>query len=501
MGFKLEAFGSIGLDEALLRALIERHERESAAAFDLFWSYYRNEMTAHRSVSAGGVVTARRLAQEAGLPARLRGRKNAQGDDRASAARERVIENDIAWRIHAMVDFMFGRPVRIRSMAERDDRREEIERVLDAVFEASGGISLLQDMGLLGNVHGHVDLLVRADGLFAKAARGRGESSAGRAAELAPLVRVELIEAPRAIPLLSAGDFRQIEAMVVRFVRESRSARAEGSLDLSGRHWTHSRDVEEVIEIHSAAHRQLYVNEELVGEIANPLDELPIAHVQNIHQPFRYEGLSEVEPLIPLQNELNTRLSDRANRVTLQSFKMYLAKGLEGVGVAGGAAAVIGPGQVWCTDNADASIEAFGGDGASPSEESHIEEIRQAMDKASAVTPLAAGVLPARIGQLSSANALRITLMGLLSKTSRKQISYGRGLAEVSRLILKAMDGAGVFRTSPEERRVRVEWPDPLPQMEQERLDAAVTKRELGVPGERVLDDLGLAPTADVGVS
>ena len=43
----------------------------------------------------------------------------------------------------------------------------------------------------------------------------------------------------------------------------------------------------------------------------------------------RFEGLSDVEPLISLQDELNTRLCDRANRVTMQSFRMWLGKGID----------------------------------------------------------------------------------------------------------------------------------------------------------------------------
>src|SRR5690606_944669 len=104
--------------------------------------------------------------------------------------------------------------------------------------------------------------------------------------------------------------------------------------------------------------------------------DLPVVHIQNIAQPFRYEGLGEVEPLIPLQDELNTRLSDRASRVTLQSFKMYLAKGLDGF-----ERAAVGPGQIWSTDNPDAQITAFGGDADSPSERDHIGEVREALDK------------------------------------------------------------------------------------------------------------------------
>jgi len=35
------------------------------------------------------------------------------------------------------------------------------------------------------------------------------------------------------------------------------------------------------------------------------------------------------------------------------------------------------------TDNPDASIESFGGDADSPSERQHIEELREALDRAS----------------------------------------------------------------------------------------------------------------------
>src|SRR5204863_3402386 len=136
-------------------------------------------------------------------------------------------------------------------------------------------------------------------------------------------------------------------------------------------------------------------------------------------------------------------------RVTFQSFKMYLAKGIDGFDKY-----PIGPGQIITTDNPDAALEAFGGDSHSPGEEKHIQEIREALDKTSGVPPLASGVVRARIGNLSSANALRITLMGLLSKTARKRITYGRGIAQACAFILAALDHAGVLRTNPEERGV-----------------------------------------------
>jgi hypothetical protein len=83
-----------------------------------------------------------------------------------------------------------------------------------------------------------------------------------------------------------------------------------------------SRESVEVTEITSARAWQRYENRELVADGELPWGFLPVVHIQNLAQPYYYEGLSDVEPLIPLQDELNTRLSDRASRITFQSFKM-----------------------------------------------------------------------------------------------------------------------------------------------------------------------------------
>ena len=113
------------------------------------------------------------------------------------------------------------------------------------------------------------------------------------------------------------------------------------------------------------------------------------------------------------------------------------------------------------------------------------------MDKASAVPPLASGVVRAKIGNLSSENALRITLLGLMSKTNRKRITYGRGIVHASQLILEALDRLNILNTTPAQRELRIDWIDPIPRDEQLALLAAQKKVELGVPREQVLSELG----------
>jgi len=506
MPLDLRPFASIGLDDPLANHLIDDHDRRIVPELDWLWSYYRNPIEWRGPAGAEPADQARsyELAQERGLPSRIRrSRRDALRDDRA-AAPEPVIENDIAWRIDAMVAFVFGKPITIRSTASDPALRARIERILEAVLESSGGMALLQDAALLGSVHGWVDLIVRVDHLIDAGWRIGASAPLPdeELIEIARLARIEVIEAPRAVPIQSESDYRTLDGYIIRATREGRriiepARRASSPLArwlaprTTAAH-TPSREINDVLEVLSAHHRQVYIDEVLAEDHPNHLGALPIVHIQNASHPFRYAGLSEVEPLIPLQDELNARLSDRAHRVTMQSFNMYLAKGLEGL-TDGSAAMRIAPGQVWATDNTDADVKSFGGDGLSPSEERHIDEVREAMDKVSSVSPVVLGVVRAKLGHLSSVNALRITMLGVLSKTERKRLAYGRGIADACRLILRALDVAGLLPTRESDRSIRIEWPDPLPSSEEDRLAAARLKRDIGIPAHTILHELGYA--------
>lgn len=457
---------------------ISEHRRRTLAALEQLWAYYRNPL---ELVSASGTARAGwyRQAQETGLPVRIRGRRDAApGTERGR--REVVIENDIAWRIQTMVDFMFGRPVRFESLADDAPTRAAVESVLERVWEASGGIALMQDAALLAHVFGHVDLLLRIDA-----------DRLGPGAEPHAAFAIEPVDPRRGVPMVSPDDYRVLDAYAVH---AEGPAKPEPSKTHPARLFGPRREraeptkAQSLTEVFTPGQRRVYRDGKRVHTERSPVlqDTVPVVHIQNISQPYVYAGVGEVEPLVPLQDELNTRLSDRANRVTLQSFRMYLAKGVESFD-----AANVGPGMVWSTSNPDASIQAFGGDLYNPGEESHIAEIREAMDKVSGVPPLAGGVVRAKIGNLSSANALRVTLMGLIAKTERKRVTYARGMERVCSLILQALDESGTLRTPQDQRGVRVVWPAFAFEDESARLDAAARKRDLGVDQTRVLGELG----------
>lgn len=482
---------------ALVQALIAQHENGVKPRLEQLWAYYRNplELVGRSGTVQGASQTGwYRMAQERGLPTRVTG-TSLDGVSAPSGRREVVIENDIGWRVGTMVDFMFGSPVRIESLAEDERVQEVIEGIVERVWEHSGGIALMQDIATLGHVYGYVDLLVRVD----------EDLLVGASVETVhEAFSIEPIEPRRGVPIVSDSDYRELDAYAIHFERELNEVDEGGKNSLRNRFGRlvgvsqerSARKRSTVTEVIDRGGWSLFEDGEQVsaGSRAVLGDVVPVVHIQNMSQPFVYAGLGEVEALIPLQDELNTRLSDRANRVTLQSFKMYLARGIEGFDGSG-----VGPGTVWSTDNPEASIVGFGGDASSPSEDSHIAEIREAMDKISGVPPLAGGVVKAKLGNLSSANALRVTLMGLIAKTMRKRVTYGRGIEQVSSLVLRALNEAGVMRISESDRGVRVVWGALGPIGDEETLDAAQAKVELGVPEEQVLDELGLGE-ADPGI-
>ena len=501
------------LPSRLVDHLIEQHLRDALPRFDRLWCYYRNALAEPRE--NGGSTGP--PAQVVGLPKRLRNPDGARDDERLH--RELVIENDIGWRIHTLVDFMFPESPRITSQADDPALRDTIDAVLARIIEHSGGIALWQNAALLGSVYGHVDLLIHTDALATLSTpshhnptssttsaidtptagrtrdvpSGPSHNTTSLADRIGSLVSIETVEAPRAIALVDPDDYRAADAFIVHYRQPLHDVTQDSMLQRIGRRLAlrhiqplMQRASRDVTEIHTARVTQRYHDGVLVHECVNRIGRVPLVHIQNLPQPLVWEGLSDVEPLIPLQDELNTRLSDRANRVTMQSFRMWLGKGIDSF-----IDRPVGPGQMWMTDNTDASVEAFGGDADSPSEEAHLSDLREALDKASGVTPAAAGHIKAKIGNLTSENALRISLMGTIAKVKRKRVTYGHGIAQACEMILHALDVYGLVRTSPADRRVNIVWADPLPPDRTRTLEDAQLKAQLGVPLEQLRGELG----------
>ena len=414
-----------------------RHLFESTRPrYQRLWTYYRNPM---RCVGVRadhqGSDRPYRQGQEWGLPSRITGTRSGAETDAGQVAqgvarKEVVIENDIGWRVDTAVEYLFGRYITLHSSAPNPLRRQEIGQLLRLILARNGGILFLQQLALVGSIYGFVDVLVKFDpkatyadatefsgvqDLGAPATEGTGDATTAgpgpapenddstrtdagpgqtpdadaRLQRVARMIRLEIVEPARALPFVSADDWRKLDAYgqvfeVTRPKSDDQSPK-RGWLARwlpSAAATTGASETEQGVEVVTPTRWQRIAGGRVIAEGENTLGALPVVHVQNLPVPFQYAGTSDVEPLIPLQDELNTRLSDRANRITMQSFKMYLGKNIDGI-----TDAAVGPGRMWVTDNPDADVVEFGGDGGSSSELSHIAAVREAMDKASGVSP------------------------------------------------------------------------------------------------------------------
>lgn len=512
MPFQLQRLGlahpDLTGDGSRLRERLAYRREVASPRLRRLWDYYRNPTTPCRDNQLSSRPY--RQAQEYGLPPRI----TADTTHLDVVRKEVVIENDIAWRIDAMVDFLFGQPLVINSAAPDASRRVIIETLIRQILSRNGGVSFFQKLALLGAVYGYVDVLVkyvpRSEDETPTVNQGDcqlqqlGERAASDTAAVDPIdfehlacaIHFEIVEPTRALPIVSNTNPEQAQAYVQHYALPCRGMASANWMDalrqvITGAPTHETKNAMHVVEVLTATRWQHYEDERLVDEGENSLGRLPLVHIQNTAIPFAYEGASDVEPLLPLQDELNTRLSDRAYRITMQSFKMYLGKGIDDF-----VNLPIGPGRMYTTDNENAQIIEFGGDSECPNEQAHISDIREALDKTSGVSPIAAGAIKGRIGRLSSAAAMRVTLLALLGRTERKRTTYGPAIAQMCELALAWLDRAGLFATTPAERRVEIHWPNPIPANEQERLDAAASKKDIGIDPKQIARELGYASPA-----
>jgi Phage portal protein, SPP1 Gp6-like len=457
-----------------LRLLAARRNR-----LELFHDYYANPMS---PVPVDPLELSDRFyrqAQERGLPLRITGQRLTSQHSLDPQRKEVVVENDIAWRIDTMVDVLLGRSPLIESTATDPQTRELLTGTLRATMEAAGGPSLLQELATQCAVYGFADLAVKPD----------PASPGGNT------VRLEVIEPHTALPVVDPLCGRQLLAYArvidlsataaARLVLQAGNAASPlTGFDISELCGTGSQH--RLLEIHFSGGWCRVLQGRLLDAGPSLTSGIPIVRFTNLPARNPWHPRGEVEPLIPMQDELNIRLSDRAYRTALTSAPMFLAAGIGDM-----PRVPLGPGRVWTTDNDKAKVMTFGGDPGVPSEDRHIDEVREALDKISGVSPIAAGAIKQKLGNLTSAAALRVTLQSLTTKTIRKRAAFAQGIATLARLTFETLAASGRLSVDPADWSTEVLWGPILPEDASEQLAQARAKLDLGLPARLVLKELG----------
>ena len=327
----LENFRDAALREDDLLARLAWLRDVVGPRLERYLGYYRNPMTELAGVlpcasSAGFLVKPWRQYQEIGLPARITGfRCAADGSSQATGAvdvqrKEVVIENDIAWRIDTLVDFAAARLPAITSVAAEAGRRAVLNGVILAVLDTftgdaggDGALRLMQELVLQGAINGSAWVHVRPT----EELLNHGGGAVGATEDMRRWLRVEMVEARKAC---AVGEY---VAMLRDCVKGAVPVNGGGGVWHRMRNWFIGAGVptaeEFSFDVFGANLWQRYERGVLVQEAENALGMVPFVRYVNAADPAAGTrvgpagsgavdvGVGDVEALIGLQDELNTR--------------------------------------------------------------------------------------------------------------------------------------------------------------------------------------------------
>lgn len=478
--------------------------------------YYTDEeidvVVVTRDTGTDGRV--RVTGQESGLPARIVGRsfglllnernENVTNSNNLERLRkEPVTENQIGWRVDILGDFMYGedddesRTFIKSDLPEENPLKQEIEDLLAAVVDGQDDPTWFHSFYSVGAIHGYTDVVLRMDEAVTieknketdeivrwliddEAFRPKDYEQFGRALQwhiASPLEVVPLVD-PR------------IRNKLWGWVLHYRTEIMPGA-EVSDNVKIEDKQKIDWIELYVRGLIQVYKldprrgkNYVLVDEFPVPENLLPVTHMQHLKRRDKYRGVGEVEPLIPMQDELNTRLSDRGRGITFGANPPWLGKGISNFETL-----PFGP-DVKYSGSEDASMERLAGDTKDDGQDNHIEEARNAIDRISSIPPLASGDIKDQIGNLSSAVALRVVLRGMLAKLSRIRMNHSRAIQKIAFDTLAYANATGTLKTEPDERKVHIEWPASVEESLLERLEIAQLKKAIGVPDRQLQVEL-----------
>ncbi len=211
----------------------------------------------------------------------------------------------------------------------------------------------------------------------------------------------------------------------------------------------------EVVETWTAATFRLEVGGRVVREGPNPYGVIPFVHVPNLPGPNECWGRSDLADVMPLNRELDERMSDQADVIRYHADPPVVFRGVEDHD-----AITVGPGSVWDIPR-DADVRLLEWQGQPVAVQEHINQVLRALYETSETPRTAFG----DSGRLLSGVALETELRPLIQKTLRKRIVWGAALRRRARLTWQVAEGVGLAPPGAfAGLRPRIVWPSMMPQ-------------------------------------
>lgn len=222
------------------------------------------------------------------------------------------------------------------------------------------------------------------------------------------------------------------------------------------------------------------VGYQTIGEQRWPFAFSPIVHCQNMINTNEFWGISDIEDdLVELIDKYNFVMS---NMLRTQRYHAHPITWISGVNP--GTNIDASPNTTLLLPK-DATIGSLEMRSDMVSSLEMATRLKQAIHELARVPEVSVGKVES-VGQLSGI-ALEILYQPLLEKTEAKRVTYGELIVETNRRLL-AIDGKG------ENNITTLHWQPLLPKDVGVQTSAALAKRQLGVSGDTLIQELGYNP-------
>jgi hypothetical protein len=245
------------------------------------------------------------------------------------------------------------------------------------------------------------------------------------------------------------------------------------------------------VEIWSAQRYRLIVGSTTVHDGPNPYGFIPFVVVPNLQPPNSRWGQSDLVDLIPLNRELDERMSDQADVIRYHADPPVVFRGVEEH-----SDLPVGPGTVWDLPR-DADVSLLEWHGNTPALQDHIDRVLRALYEVTETPRTSFG----DSGRLLSGVALETELHPLVQRTLRKRVSWSAALRRCNQmLLLLAERVAGLPPGTFAPYRSQIVWPPMLPRDDEAEARRNLTLVDGGLLSHRgAMDALGnLDPEAEL---
>lgn len=364
--------------------------------------------------------------------------------------------------VDKLVDFMIGQPWSIKLPEELEPeeltdvgQENPVHDVLESVWKANRREEFSYQMAMMGSVTGDVFVKIHYDEDFY--AEGVGE------------LKFTVLDSRTVIPFFDSLDRTKMIGCRIQYpVKE---VQTDGS--------TQTRMYRE---IHTESTIVYLLDQEIQSVVPNPLGELLVVHIKNEPLPWSRFGRSDLEPLIKPNKELNEKVSELSEILNYHSAPITIVKGARLQQLEKGTR------KIWTGIPPEGDVFNLNLDADLSSTTDYIDRLKTHLFETGNVPEETMGSVQAVSN--TSGSALHIQYQPLVERTQRKQVTYGHGLMQINRIILRFYEAVGVLEL-PEDvppaikYMTSIQWGDALPRDRSIDLNDIATEIGLGIESKR----------------